>query len=305
MRRNSAARLRLASHVFLLGWGLVSCRGILGITPGKEAVGGSGGSSGDNGGTTSTGLTDAGGDQALGGTGGKGTAGKGGGNSLGGSTGHGGSVNAGGEAGAATMLGLFPEGACSACMERNCAAESTACQAVDACASAVPDWLTCNETDAQACVAAKPAELHAIEACGAESCDLCRHATDGTPTVEILTPSNGATIPVDATNLIEVSVRVQNFTVKALGQCAAGETNCGHIHLNLDGANCHVTPFYNQIVTAVSADGSADTTVATTTCVMPVFGKSVAISASLSSNSTHMDRVPAVQATVHVTLEHQ
>jgi hypothetical protein len=138
-------------------------------------------------------------------------------------------------------------------MERDCSAEVEACGVDASCADEVGTWLACTEADASACVTSKQDPLKSVETCGASSCDLCRHQTDDVPSIEILTPSNGASIQLDNSGLLEVSVRVHHFNVKALGQCGA-DTSCGHIHLNLDGANCRTTPFYAQWIFAVADD---------------------------------------------------
>lgn len=111
-----------------------------------------------------------------------------------------------------------------------------------------------------------------LETCAAETCDLCRHLTDGKPSIEILTPSNGAVL---APGLIEVTVRVYHFTVTTIGSCGASDTSCGHIHINLDGSNCLATQFFNNVVYATQPDGSADTTTSTTPCKVSVAGRTV------------------------------
>jgi hypothetical protein len=284
----------------------VSCRSILDITPGvplEDATGGS--SSQTNGGdqnTSQSGSSDSGGvpeggTRAITSKGGSGPSSGGGSAQAGAETG-----GEGGEAGASTVaVSPFPEGACRDCMARNCSTETDACTGDASCAQGVAAWIGCTESDASACVTATQDPLESLQTCGAKSCDLCRHLTDNTPSIEILTPSNGANVQLDATGLIEVSVRVHNFTVAALGACGT-DTSCGHIHLNLDGANCHQTPFYNQWVFAVDADGSADSAVDTQWCKTSIAGRPIELVASLSSNATHADRTPPVQADVTITV---
>jgi len=284
----------------------LSCRAVLGITPGHEADEGGAGGSLSSGGSDAAGT----GDTSSGGTrvGTGGSAGKGGkgGSSNGGATagGDAGAANAEAGQGGAPAAALFPDPDCSACMARNCATEAEACSDAT-CTSGVADWLACSSDDPSTCVTADAGPLQDLETCGVQSCDLCRHTADGTPSIEILSPSNGAMIPVDSSGLVEVTVQVHHFTVKGVAQCGT-DPNCGHIHINLDGTNCHSgNPFYNQLVIAVGADGSADTAANTAFCVNSVFDRTVNLTASLSSSSSHADRVPAVLSTVKVTLSKQ
>jgi hypothetical protein len=201
-------------------------------------------------------------------------------------------------------MSLLPAGACADCMARNCAAQVAACQADSACSAGVPDWLGCTEPDAGTCVTSEPGALQDFETCGVQSCDLCQHLNDNTPTIEILAPANGAQIGVDSTELVEVTVRVNHFAVLALGACGT-KLDCGHIHLNIDDEdnnNCRLTPFYNQAIFSVGADNVADSSVNVSSCKMPIFGKQVALTASLSDHASHADRVPPIKATVMVTL---
>jgi hypothetical protein len=283
-----------------------SCRSILGITPGKAAPDESGGSAGtasDTGGTSAT----SGGDQQTGGSGGRSSAGgKGaGGKGAGGANPSAGTSSAqAGEAGATSPPSLLPEGACADCFAANCPAQLSACQADTACVNGVADWLGCTDPDAGTCVTSDAGALQDLENCGVQSCDFCQHLTDGTPTIEILTPANGAQIVVDANQLFEATVRVNNFKVTTLLGCGT-DTQCGHIHFNLDDEdsnNCRVSPFYNQAIFSVAADNTADNVVNAGSCKVPVYGKSVTFTASLSDHASHADRVPAVKATVFVTL---
>jgi len=293
-------RGRLARWLPLTGLVLLgsSCRSILGITPGKEAPdGGSGGEISTNGGA-----------ETAAGSGGKGSAGKsgtGGAGATAGQDSNGGGTSGGqaGEAGAGPMS-LLPAGACADCMARNCSAQVTACQADSTCSAGVPDWLGCTEPDAGTCVTSDAGALQDLESCGVQSCDLCQHLTDHTPTIEILAPANGAEIGVDSMNLVEVTVRVDHFTVMTLGSCGT-RLDCGHIHLNIDDEdndNCRATPFYNRAIFSVGTDNVSDSSVDITSCKMPIFGKQVALTASLSDHASHADRVPPIKATVMVTL---
>jgi len=300
MRRRLAWLLPLTGLVVLSS----SCRSILGITPGKEApdsgsAGGSGGSSGE--------ISSSGGSDTTAGASGKGSGGKsgtGGANTTGGQNSNGGTNSAqAGEAGAGPVS-LLPEGACADCMARNCSAQVTACQADSACSAGVPDWLGCTEPDAGTCVTSDAGALQDFENCGVQSCDLCQHLNDNTPTIEILAPANGAEIGVDSTNLVEVAVRINHLTVKPTGTCGT-DLNCGHIHLNVDDEdsnNCRATPFYNQVIFSVGPDNEADSSVNLSFCKVAIFGKQVALTASLSDHASHADRVPAIKSTVMVTL---
>jgi hypothetical protein len=284
-----------------------SCRSILGITPGKDGTNGNGGSAGTVDGTGGTGLSDTGGsDQATGGDGGPASGGKGsGGKGSGGTSAIAGSSSAeGGEAGAAPAA-LLPAGACADCMARDCPAELAACQADSSCVAGVPDWLGCMDPDAGTCVTSDAGALQDFENCGVRSCDLCQHLTDDAPTIEILSPSNGAQIVVDANQRFEATVRVNKFKVQSLAVTCGTDVNCGHIHFNLDDEdnnNCRVSLFYNQYVFTVDADNIADSFADARFCRVPVYGKTVTFSASLSDHASHADRVPAVKATVFVTL---
>jgi hypothetical protein len=306
-------RLRGAPLVVSLLLAGISCRSVLDITPGRpleDLTGGSasnpsgGKTSSSNGGSKSN---DGGGVQAgSGGT--TASAGKGsGGSSKGGASAQGGSMSAagqglGGDGGSGSpAMGPFPEGACRDCMDRNCAAEQQACADDATCSDGVSTWLACTEADASKCVDSEAGPLQDLEACGAKSCDFCRHLSDNAPSIEILTPSNGAAIALDTSGLIEVSVRARNVVVKTLGQCGTN-TNCGHVHLNLDGANCHRTPFYNQWIIATDADGNADSAIDTQYCVASIVGRPLALTASLSDYQSHADRIPAVQSTVTITV---
>jgi hypothetical protein len=316
MASRNAQRLGGMAVVLLAA---VSCRSILDIKPGHyrdDAAAGEDSNGGSSGGGTKSGGGTGGNSQTGGSTADAGTSNGGkssGGKSSGGGNGGNatsGNANVAGEGmggeGGVPATDPFPEGSCRNCMARNCATVAQACEDDPDCASQISRWLDCPGTDSSACVVADPGPLHDLAACGAETCDLCRHQSDGEPTIDILTPSNGAQIKPDANGLIEVSVQVKNFKVQAVGSCAVDDVKCGHIHLNLDGDNCHVTPFYNQVILAVDASGSADSAINTTACdpmkVKPIVGRPLALTASLSSNQTHNDRVPAVQATVTITV---
>jgi hypothetical protein len=306
---------RLIEHPAALAAGLVlllaSCRSILDINPGsplEEADGASGGkasggkSNGSMGGSAEEGgAPDPGGS----GRGGSGTAGKGDGGTSKGGSGQGGTSDAGGGGaggdGGTPPVSPFPEGACRDCIARNCPAQAEECSNDADCASGIPAWLSCSKTDANECVSPEAGPLRALETCGAESCDLCRHRTDGEPSIEILTPSNGAELLLDASGLIEVSVRVSNVALKTLGQCGI-DTKCGHVHLNLDGVNCRKTGFYNEWIVAADAEGFADSIIDTQYCVESVLDRPIKLTASLSNHATHQDRIPLVQSTVTVTV---
>ena len=304
--RRAALRLGLSAACLLVAGS--SCRSILGITPGKAAPDENGGSAGtlsDTGGTSATG-----GDQQTGGSGGSSSAGKGaggkgaGGKGAGGGNSSAGTSNQAGEAGATSPPSLLPEGACSDCFAANCPAQLSACQADTACTNGVAGWLGCMVPDAGTCVTSDAGALQDLENCGVQSCDFCQHLTDGTPTIEILASANGAQIVVDANQLFEATVRVNNFKVTTLLGCGT-DVQCGHIHFNLDDEdndNCRVSPFYNQAIFSVAADNTADSVVNAGSCKVPVYGKSVAFTASLSDHASHADRVPPVKATVFVTL---
>jgi hypothetical protein len=163
----------------------------------------------------------------------------------------------------------------------------------------VPAWLACTSEVATSCVTAPAGSvLRDMQTCGASACDVCRHPTDGKPSIEILTPSNGATLAKE--DFVQVSVRVHNFKVATVGGCTPTELNCGHIHLNLDEQTCRSGPWFNQVVFAVDANGDADSAVSTTLCPS-IVGRTVKLRASLSSNTNHADREPYVGAEVDLT----
>jgi hypothetical protein len=196
----------------------------------------------------------------------------------------------------------FPEGVCRDCMARNCATQEQACADDATCADGIAEWLACAEADANACVSPDAGALQDVAACGAKSCDVCRHLTDSAPSVEILTPSNGAAFALDDSGLIEVAVRVRNVNVKGAGQCAADDTSCGHVHLNLDEVNCRTGGFYNSLINSVDAGGNAEGVITTTVCMTSILDRPLELRASLSTHNNHMDRVPLVQSTVTITL---
>jgi hypothetical protein len=281
---------------------VVCCRSILDITPGRplEDASGGAGNAGRGGKTTS----EAGSNSPVAGVPGAGEGGAGPATSGGandGGFGQGGDALAGQAGENNATVNPFPEGPCRDCMARDCPVESDACTLDASCVAGIAEWQACTEADGSACVTAKKEPLEGLERCGAKSCDLCRHLTDDAPTVEILTPSNGAELKLDAQGLIEVSVRVRNFTVKGLGQCGTN-VGCGHIHLNLDGANCQTTPFYNQWIFAAADDGSADAIVTTSSCKTAIVDRPLQLVASLSDHASHADRVPNVQSAVTITV---
>jgi hypothetical protein len=289
---------------------LASCRSILDITPGRplEDAGGAAGKTSSGGKSNSSmGGDESGGEAEPGNGGASAIGGKGsGGSAKGGSSAQAGASGMGGEGmggeGPSPPESPFPEGACRDCMARNCPTEAQACSDDATCAESIPDWLACAGADADACVSDDPGALQDLEACGARSCDVCRHLSDDAPSVEILTPSNGAELVLDASGLIEVAVRVRNFNVKSLGQCGV-DPACGHVHLNLDsGVTCRSTGFYNAWITSVDADGIAEAVVDTQYCTTSVIDRPLPLTASLSKSGSHEDRVPLVQSTVTVTL---
>ena len=310
---HSAARG--AAQILGLVLAVASCRSVLDITPGRplESDGGSAGkSSGGKTSSTMGGSDETGGASEPGvggsepGVGGS-TAGKGSGGSAKGGDGLGGTSDTGGDGaggdGVNTPVSPFPAGACRDCIERNCPVQAEECSDDADCASGIPAWLSCSNADANECVSPDAGLLRTLELCGAESCDLCRHQTDGEPTLEILTPSNGAQVVVDALGRFEMTVRVHNITVKSLGQCGT-DVACGHVHLNLDLPNCRKTGFYNEWIVSTQPDGTRDAIIDTTYCTtQPVFDRDVVLTASLSDYQTHADRIPLVQSSVHITVK--
>jgi hypothetical protein len=291
---------------------LASCRSILDIHPGtldadaESQAGNSGGGMGATSGGTTPQMGEGGDGSPTGGKGGSSNAGGKAGTNQGGSTPEGGSLAEAGSGvggGDEGPVSLFPAGFCDDCIARNCPAAHQLCQDDGACAAGIPQWLDCAEEDADACVVQDAGTLRDLELCAAESCDVCRDLVHDQPSVEIVTPANGAPITLDQTGLVEVSVRVHAFQVQGLGTCGT-EMDCGHIHLNIDeGANCRIHPFYNNWVTVVDATGSADSTVDTTQCVVPITGKTVKLTASLSAAVAHQDRLPLVQSTVNIVIQ--
>jgi hypothetical protein len=303
----------------LLGAMLVavaSCRSILDIEPGRpledsatSAGKGNGGQSNTSAGSSS----DGGMAEPVGGAPSTTTAGKGNaGSSKGGTPATAGSASVAGEnaggAGGDPAIQPFPEGPCQSCMARNCPEQTEACLAATGCAAGISSWVECAEELPEDCVTMEPGALQDLEACGAKSCEVCRHTLDDRPSVEILTPSNGAKITLDGTGLIEVAAKVHNFNLKPLGQCGA-DPNCGHVHFNIDGANCGVNAFFNAWEPdpnpnngTADADGNADAFLDTTQCDTPITGKSVEIRASLSNSNVHSDRVPLIQSIVTVDI---
>lgn len=306
------ARFRSLGSLTIAGIVLAatSCRSILDITPGRplDDSGGAAGKATGGKPNSSTAGTDATGGDPDPGSGGAppSTAGKGsGGTSKGGAAQAGSSSNVAGE-GMAGMgenppISPFPEGSCRACIERNCPTEQQACIDQPACVTGIDTWLACDDPDATQCVTAEAGMLQDLESCGAKSCDVCRNVNSTAPAIEILTPSNGAAVAPDGSGLIEVSVKVHNATLKGLGLCGT-DVACGHVHLNLDGANCLVTGFYNSWITMTQPDGTQDATIDTTACKTSIVGRPLALTASLSSHTNHADRVPKVQSTVTITI---
>ena len=300
----SANLARFTTLVGAAALSVISCRSLLDITPGRpleDAAGGStdtgntGGKStshaGSSGSRNDTGGVPQGGDGGTRPTNGGAVAGmSNGGAELGGQNGEGNAPS-----------DPFPEGPCRDCIARDCPTEAEACAGDAPCTYSVASWLSCTEGDASKCVTALDEPLKSLETCGVTSCDLCRHLTDDAPSIEILTPSNGAQIQLGADGLIEVSVRVRNVNVKSLGQCGTDKT-CGHIHLNLDGANCRTTLYYNQWIVAVAADGSADAVVNTKACKTPIVDRPLSLMASVSDWQMHADRSPPVQSSVTITV---
>jgi hypothetical protein len=307
------ASSRFGSAALLCGVLLAaaSCRSILDIEPGRplDDAGSAGKSSGGKGNTS--GSSDGGASEPEGGaphaTAGKGNAGS----KTGGSPATAGNSNQAGEnaggAGGSAPSDPFPEGTCQNCMARNCAEQTAACVDATGCVAGISEWLECTAELAEDCVSADAGALQDLEACGAKSCDVCRHTSDGAPSVEILTPSNGAQITLDGTGLIEVSARVHNFELRGVGACA-GDPNCGHVHFNI-GTDCGVNAFFNTwepdpnpMNGTVDDLGNIDAFIDTTQCDTSIKGKSVEIRASLSDSTMHADRMPLIQSIVTVEI---
>jgi hypothetical protein len=286
-----------------------SCRSILDIEPGRpldETGASAGKASGGKSSTSAGGMDDSGGEAEPDSGGKSGGAGKGSGGTSKGGSAQAGTTSEGGDgmggAGPNGPVSPFPEGVCRDCMARNCATQEQACADDATCADGIAEWLACAEADANACVSPDAGALQDVAACGAKSCDVCRHLTDSAPSVEILTPSNGAAFALDDSGLIEVAVRVRNVNVKGAGQCAADDTSCGHVHLNLDEVNCRTGGFYNSLINSVDAGGNAEGVITTTVCMTSILDRPLELRASLSTHNNHMDRVPLVQSTVTITL---
>ncbi len=58
------------------------------------------------------------------------------------------------------------------------------------------------------------------------------------PSVTITSPMAGASVSLGTTNTVPVAFSVTNFTMMAPGSCGA-TMNCGHVHLQVDGAACN------------------------------------------------------------------
>jgi hypothetical protein len=72
-------------------------------------------------------------------------------------------------------------------------------------------------------------------ACGGSSSP----AKSGDGTITITSPANNATVTADANSPdVNISFTVANFTLKAPGSCK-GMSNCGHVHLTVDGTACN------------------------------------------------------------------
>lgn len=307
-------RARNITHLLGSLLALASCRSILDIHEGTlDTSDGSGGSSTSGASATQAqGGSDAmpdGGDGSVvpqgGKAGGSSSGGKAGSGSQGGSLAEAGApvAEAGSDAGGVGNQPdpLFPAGSCRDCIDRNCAAQVAPCVDDSNCVVGVDDWLACTNVDAALCV---PDGADELVACAAQSCDLCRTLDDGTPSVEILTPANGAQITLDDTGLIEVTVRVHNYRVKQLGTCGA-DPDCGHVHLNLAGDTCKVNAFFNSWWPSADANGVVEGTVSTkanAACEAAVRGQTVLLSASLSAATAHQDRLPLIQSSVSVSI---
>lgn len=114
--------------------------------------------------------------------------------------------------------------------------------------------------------------------------------------------TGGAAFSLDDSGLIEVAVHVSNINVRELGKCAADDVNCGHIHLNLDELNCRTSGLYNSLIVMTDGNGNAEGLIDASACVNPIFDRPVELRASLSTHENHMDRTPAVQSAVTITL---
>ncbi len=76
----------------------------------------------------------------------------------------------------------------------------------------------------------------------------------GSGTLKISSPATGSTVAMN-NGSIDVAFTITNFTLKAPGSCA-GATNCGHVHVLIDGAACNDTGGglpYNVAATASPA----------------------------------------------------
>lgn len=61
----------------------------------------------------------------------------------------------------------------------------------------------------------------------------------GNGTVKITSPAAGSSVAMN-NGIVDVAFTVTNFTLKNPGSCGS-ETNCGHIHVLIDGSACNDT----------------------------------------------------------------
>jgi hypothetical protein len=77
-----------------------------------------------------------------------------------------------------------------------------------------------------------------VAACGGSSTKY--------PTITVTAPSANASVKLDATKLVPVQYSTTDFTIKPAGTCGSESTNCGHVHVLIDGALCSAGAPYNN-----------------------------------------------------------
>lgn len=77
----------------------------------------------------------------------------------------------------------------------------------------------------------------------------------GNGTIKIDSPTANASVTLKADKTADVAFTITNFTLKAPGSCGSA-TNCGHVHVLIDGSACNDTKGglpYNVAATASPA----------------------------------------------------
>ena len=78
----------------------------------------------------------------------------------------------------------------------------------------------------------------------------CGGSSTKFPTITITAPGASSSVTLDSTKIVPVQYSTTDFTVKPLGSCGSESTNCGHVHVLIDGALCSGRNPYNNTSTA-------------------------------------------------------